>query len=90
MRQWIGSVSIGSDNGLSPIRHQAIIETNDRLLSTGTLGKKLQWNFNQNIEHLKFISYYRLRNGGHFVQGELKENFPKIHLPVDDLTDLSH
>ena len=23
-------------------------------------------------------------------RGELKENFPKIHLPMDDLTDLSH
>ena len=31
-------VSIGSDNGLSPIRRQAIIETNARLLSDGPLG----------------------------------------------------
>ena len=31
-------VSIGSDNGLSPIRHQAIVYTNLGLLSNGTLG----------------------------------------------------
>ena len=31
-------VSIGSDNGLSPIRRQAIIQTNAGLLSIGPLG----------------------------------------------------
>ena len=34
---------IGSDNGLSPGRHQAIIWTNDGILLTGTLGT----NFNE-------------------------------------------
>ena len=29
---------MGSDNGLSPIRHQAIIQTNAGLLSIGPLG----------------------------------------------------
>ena len=31
-------ISIGSDNGLSPIRRQAIIQTNARSLSIGLLG----------------------------------------------------
>ena len=38
MRQWD---SIGSDNGLSPIRRQAIILTNDVFLSIGPLGTNL-------------------------------------------------
>ena len=46
MCQWV--VSTGSDNGLSPILRQAIIWTNSVSLSIGPLGKKLQWNFNQN------------------------------------------
>ena len=33
----VNQVSIGSDNGLSPIRRQAIISTNTGLLSTGPL-----------------------------------------------------
>ena len=36
MRQWIGSALV-SDNGLSPIRRQVIIETNAGLLTTGRL-----------------------------------------------------
>ena len=39
---------IGSDNGLSPDRRQAIIWTNDGILLIGPLGTKLQWNFNRN------------------------------------------
>ena len=39
---------IGSDNGLSPGRRQAIIWNNDGLLLIEPLGTKLQWNFNQN------------------------------------------
>ena len=40
--------TIGSDNGLSPGRHQAIIWTNDVIFLIGTLRKKLQWSFNWN------------------------------------------
>ena len=40
---------IGSDNGLSPGRRQAIIWTNAGILLIGTLGTKLKWNFNRNI-----------------------------------------
>ena len=40
---------IGSDNGLSPGRRQAIIWTNAVILLTGRLGtNKLQWNVNRN------------------------------------------
>ena len=38
------------------------------------LGNKLQWNFNQNSKlfvHKKCIWKYHLRNGGHFVQGQM-------------------
>ena len=41
-------ISIGSDNGLSPIRRQAIIQTNAVLLSIGRI--RLRWNFNQNTK----------------------------------------
>ena len=54
--------SIGSDNGLSPIRRQAIIWTNDGLLSIGPLGAnfseiliKIQ-NFSFTKTHLKISS----------------------------------
>ena len=40
---------IGSDNGLSPGRRQAIIRTNDgQLIVNWTLRNKLQWNFSRN------------------------------------------
>ena len=39
---------IGSDNGLSPGRHQAIIWPNAGILLICPLGKKLQWNLNKN------------------------------------------
>ena len=39
---------IGSDNGLSPGRRQAIIWTNTGILLIGPFRIKLQWNFNRN------------------------------------------
>ena len=39
---------IGSDNGLSPGRRQAIIWTNVRILLIRPLGTKFQWNVNRN------------------------------------------
>ena len=63
-------VSIALDNGLSPIRRQAIIQTNAGLLSIGT-------NFSEILIKVKNVSFtkmhlkYRLRKGGHFVQGEM-------------------
>ena len=40
---------IGSDNGLSPGRRQAITSTNHGILSIRTSGNKLQWNPRQNL-----------------------------------------
>ena len=45
-------VSIGSDNGLSPIQHQAIIQTNAGLLSIGPLGT----NFSEILNYKTFHS----------------------------------
>ena len=45
----VGNLTIiGSDNGLSPGRRQAIIWTNAGILLIGPLGTNFQWNFNQN------------------------------------------
>ena len=46
----VNSTIIGSDNGLSPGRRQAIIWTNTGLLSIGTLWNKLYWNLNQDTK----------------------------------------
>ena len=57
----------------SPPRRQAIIQTNAGLLSIG----HLRTNFGdilikiQNFSLTKCIWKYHLRNGGHFVQGEM-------------------
>ena len=67
----VNRVSISSDNGLSPIRRQAIIWTSAGLLSIGPLGP----NFSeiliiiQNFSFSKCTWKYRLWKGGHFVQG---------------------
>ena len=53
-------VSVGSGNGLSPIRRQAITWTNTGLLSTP--GNKFQWNLNRHYStcnekiHLEMLS----------------------------------
>ena len=68
-------ISIGSDNGLAPIRCQAIIETNAELLSIGLLGTNYsesltkRQNFSLIKMQLKISSH--LQNGGHFDQGEM-------------------
>ena len=43
-------ISFSSDNGLSPVRCQAITWTNTNLLSTGPLGTNFQWNPKQNTK----------------------------------------
>ena len=78
-------VSIGSVNGLSPVRCQSITPTNADLWSVGprlivnwTLRNKLQWSSNQNKKNLhsrKCISEYRLWNGDHFFQGWVRRNW---------------
>ena len=45
----VGNLTIiGSDNGFSPGRHQAITWTNVGILIIGPRGTKLQWNANRN------------------------------------------
>ena len=41
-------IIIGSDTGLVPVRHQAIIWTSDDYLSTGSLGTNFNEIFNEN------------------------------------------
>ena len=58
---FVGKITIiGSDNGLSPGRRQAIIWTNAGILLIWTLRNKPQWNFNQTFSikkmHLKMSS----------------------------------
>ena len=66
-------VSIGSGNGLSPVRRQAIIRPNSGLLSIGPLGTHFS-KFESNTKF--FIDENAFENvvcqiGGHFVQGEM-------------------
>ena len=66
-------VSIGSVNGLSPVRHIAITWTNADLLSIGSLGTTFSENW---IEIPIFIQENAIENvvtqkGGYFVQGEM-------------------
>ena len=69
----VNRVRIGSDNVLSPIRRQAIIYAKAGLMSIRLLGA----NFSelsikiQNFHSRKCIWEYLLRNGGHFVLGEM-------------------
>ena len=64
---------IGSDNGLSPGRQQAIIWTNAWLLWIPSLGT-FKWNSNKNttifIQENIFWKV-RLQNGGHFVSSSI-------------------
>ena len=47
---------IGSDNGLSPVRRQAIIWTNDGLLSIGTPRK----NFSEILIEIQIFSFKKM------------------------------
>ena len=63
---------IGSDNGLSPDRRQAIIWTNAEILLIGTLGT----NFNEILFKIHTFSFkniwkWRLENGVHFVSASM-------------------
>ena len=66
---------IGSDNGVSPGRHQAIIWTNAGILLIGPLGT----NFSENLIGIQTFSFNsrkcpwkcRLRNGVHFVSASM-------------------
>ena len=60
---------IGSDNGLSPVRHQAIIWTNAGLLSIGPLGTYFSeiLSIIHRFSLKECISNCHLQNGSHFV-----------------------
>ena len=59
---------IGSDNGLSPGRRQAIIWTNAGILSTGPLGT----NFSEILIEINTFSFKcRLENGGHLASASM-------------------
>ena len=55
---------IGSDNGLSPVQHQAIIWTNTRILL-------IRPNFNEILIEIHLFSFKKIHskmeNGGHVV-----------------------
>ena len=73
----VGNLTItGSDNGLSPDRHQAIIWSNAGILSTGPLGTNSSEILIKKFIHFIFHSRRgiwkrRLRNGGHFASALL-------------------
>ena len=48
---------ICSDYGLSPLRHQAILQTNDGISLIGLL--ETNWNFNQNTKMYKQENEYK-------------------------------
>ena len=62
---------IGSDNGLSPGRRQAIIWTNDGILSIGPSGT----NFSEILVEIFVFSFKNMQlkpgNGGHFVSASI-------------------
>ena len=73
-------VSTGSDSGLSPIRRQAINQW--LVIVNGTLRNKLPCNFNKKKQ--KCIRKYRLRSGGHFVEGG-----DELNILLNDWRELS-
>ena len=69
----IEKIIIGSDNGLLPGRHQAIIWTNARILLIGHLGK----NFSEILIEIRIFSFKKINlkmssgNVGHFVSASI-------------------
>ena len=67
----VGKLSIiGSDNGLSPGRRQAIIWTNARISLIGPLGTNLS-EILIGIQTFSFIWKRRLQNGVYFVSASM-------------------
>ena len=66
-------IIIGSDNGLSPGRRQAIIWNNAGILLIGTLGTNSSEILNEihPFSLKKIVWKRRLRNGGHFVSASM-------------------
>ena len=80
---------IGSDNGLSPVRRQAIIWTSARILLTGPLwtnfSEILIENYLLSVKkmHLNMLSE---KNGGHFVSASMCLIYYSIMMLVKFLT----
>ena len=67
---WVGNlIIIGSDNGLSPDRRQAIIGTNAGILLIGPLGT----NFSEPLIEIDIFSFKKmfLENGVNFVSASV-------------------
>ena len=80
-RIWVSELTIiGSDNGLSPERLQAIVWINAEILFNWALGNKRQWDFNRKL--YIFIPEYACEN----VVCEMAAIFPGLnvltHLPL--------
>ena len=77
---------IGSDNGLSPGQHQAIVWTNAETLLNRTRRNKLLWNFDQNsyifrvssgqgkVREIPDLAKVREKSGN-FVEGQGKNEY---------------
>ena len=87
-------VSIDSDNGLSPIRRQAIIGTNAGLLSIGSLGTNFSDILIQmsNLSFTKMCLKYLLWKSGHFCQGEMSKIwiYPILYTPLFIVIDFGN
>ena len=70
---WLTLTMIGSDNGLSPGRRQAIIWTSAGILLIRILGTKLAEILNEihNFHSRKYVWKYRLEDVGHFVSASM-------------------
>ena len=83
---WVSKLTIiGSDNGLSPGRRQAIIWINDGILLIWPLGTNFR--FISKFEHFhsrKCVWMCRLRNGVHLVSASICSYFLQVphHMPV--------
>ena len=66
-------ISIGSGNGLSPLRCQAITWTNAGLLSIGLLGTNFSEKNRNSVIFIQENTFEIIvcQYGGHFVQGEI-------------------
>ena len=69
-------VGVDSENGLSPTRRQAIIQTNAVVFSMEPLRthfNEISIKMKKTFDSRKCIWKYRLQNGGHFVQGGMSK-----------------
>ena len=86
----VNQPNIGSNNGLSPIRHQTIIWTNADLFTIRLLEQmKCQWNFTRNSNafqfkkiHLEILS----KNGDQFVPASMCLKWKMVYCAIWNCT----